>query len=140
MFPLPVEALNDRRILFIGVDAAHPHCAYFVVGVAQWTGSELRVAYSPNAPSAVPNGTPSAWSGFDPAILPNVLMPDAWRHVEPLGRDVEACVVAWVSQPLAEALALPDPFFGLAASGHTGGVLLMQGDPSMMDPPADTFL
>jgi hypothetical protein len=37
-----------------------------------------------------------------------------------------------VARPLESALALTDPFFGLAANGLTGQIVLMQGDPSLL--------
>ena|SRR6185437_9027569 len=122
MFPLSAQALDGHRVLFIGIDPNDPRTAFFVSGDAEWSGTALQIVYSPDVPHAVPGGTPPAWRGFDPAMLPRVLTPEAWHHVEPLSRDVEACVVSWVSAPLPEALVQTDPFFGLAANQATGEV------------------
>jgi hypothetical protein len=133
MFPRPVEALDQQRVLFIGLVADDPHNAYIVVGRAAWTGAQLRIAYDVRRPIIEPSGTPPAWRGFDPAVLPEILVPEAWRRVEPLVDDVVACVVAWVSAPLPAALVLVEPFFGVAENRETGEIFLMQGDPSMLD-------
>lgn len=133
MFPLPVEALDRQRILLIGVVQADSRHAYFVAGVARWSGAQLRVTYDPALPSVEPMGSAPAWEGLDPSVLPRILLPKAWHRVEPLVRDVAACVVAWLPAPIPSALVVSNAFFGLAGNSETGEVFLMQGDPSVID-------
>lgn len=133
MFPLPPEALDDQRVLLIGFVEADTRNAYFVVGIASWSGTRLRVAYDPHLPSVEPTGTAAAWRGFDPQVLPKILLPKALHRVEPLLGDVAACVVAWMPEPIPAALVIANAFFGLAANPETGEVFLMQGDPSLVE-------
>ena len=133
MFPLPPEALDGQRILLIGLIEADTSKAYFVVGLASWSGERLRVTYDSRLPSIEPTGTPVAWHGFNPQRLPAILVPKALRRVEPLLHDVAACVVAWVPGPIPSVLVIANAFFGLAANTATGEVFLMQGDPTTID-------
>jgi len=130
MFSLPVEALDHKRVLFIGIVEADSRKAYVVAGVAEWSGAQLRVRYDPVLPAVEPKGTSVAWEGFDPGALPRLLTPKAWRQVQPLVHEVMACVVAWVPVPVPSALVISNAFFGLAGNRDTGEVFLMQGDPS----------
>lgn len=130
MFPVPVEALDRQRILFIGVSSADTRNASFVAGIAAWNGTQLTVQYDARLPSVMPRGTPVAWAGFDPAVLPRILSPKAWRRVQELTVGVTACVAAWVPDTLPSAVVITDAFFGLAANEQTGEVFLMQADPA----------
>ena len=130
MFPLPAEALDGQRVLLIGLVRTDPRNAYFVSGVASWSDQRLSVAYDPMVPSLKPLGTPLAWRGFDPCVLPDILLPKAWRRVEPLASGVAACVVSWLPDSVPSALVIGNAFFGVATNGGTGEIFLMQGDPS----------
>jgi len=130
MFPLPAEALDGQRVLLIGLVRTDARNAYFVSGVASWSDQRLSVAYDPMVPSLKPLGTPLAWRGFDPCVLPDILLPKAWRRVEPLASGVAACVVSWLPDSVPSALVIGNAFFGVATNGATGEIFLMQGDPS----------
>lgn len=130
MFSLPVEALDRKRVLLIGIVEADSRNAYFVAGAADWSGAQLRVRYDPVLPAVEPKGTPVAWEGFDPRALPRLLTPKAWQRVQPLVHEVVACVVTWLPAPVPSALVITNAFFGLAGNRDTGEVFLMQGDPS----------
>ena len=133
MFPVPVEALDGQRVLLIALVAAEPRNAYFVTGKASWSGERLRIAYDASWRSAEPTGTAAAWRGFDPRVLPTILLPDAWRRIEPLARDVAACVASWLAEPPRSALVISDAFFGMASNRDTGEIFLMEVDPFVMD-------
>ena len=133
MFPLPVEALARKRILFIGLVETNPRNAYFIAGEANWSGAQLTIMYDPDLPTVEPIGTSAAWSGFNPSVLPRLLFPQALDRVMPLARNVAACVVSWIPAPIPSALVIADAFFGLAANDKTGQVFLLQADPSIVD-------
>ena len=127
-FPVPLIDLDGQRVLLIGVVLAARR-ACFVTGTAQYTGAELRVNRA-GGDSVVAGGTASALQGFDPAVLPRLIVPEHRGFVLSQAAGVVACVVAAIPAPFPDAIVLDEPFFGLAMNGETGDVFLMQVDDS----------
>ena len=131
-FPIPPADLDGERILLIGVVMPAARAACFVSGTARYTGSELRVHGAAERP-AVAAGSGAALQGFDPAVLPHLIVRHHRDMVLARAAGVTACVVAAVPEGLAGAIVLDQPFFGLAMNGTTGEIFLMQGDDSEDD-------
>src|SRR3712207_6397689 len=95
MFPLDVEELDGRRVLLILVPYERKQVAYFAAGPARWTGAGLRVEYDPAHPAAVARASRAALRGFDPAVLPRLIVPEHRPAVLAAAGEVSACVVAF---------------------------------------------
>jgi hypothetical protein len=127
-FPMEPDSLDGKRVLLIVIPSNASHTAYFVTGVASWTDEELKIRSSPEAAPIVAKGTRVALQGFDPALLPRLIIPSYYHQVADVANGAVACVVIFAPSAPVGALALRDPFFGLA-SGKDRQVLLMQGNP-----------
>lgn len=125
-FPMPPAELDGGRILLIEVSESDTSRASFLAGVAHWTGSALRVEGAEQTVEA--SGSERALAGFDPALLPRLVVPHALPPIEALAAGVRACVVTLSRSPSHRSLAVRQPFFGLAL-GPDREVFLMQGDP-----------
>lgn len=127
-FPHAPESLHGGRILAIVVSQTDPDRAYFIAGTATWTGATLEVRVHPDSTPVVLRGPRGALEGFDPALLPRLVQPNALPAVRELSRGAVAGVAVLGPDLPPGALMLVRPFFGLATS-RTGEVLLLQGDP-----------
>lgn len=114
-------------MLAIAIPRDHLATAFFVTGIAQWTGSELQVTYDDARAPLILTGSPAALSGFDPSTLPTLIIAPHRADVLPMANDVAACVVAFTSSPLRDAVRFDAPFFGLAMNRSTEQIFLMQG-------------
>jgi hypothetical protein len=126
-FPMPVEGLDGKWLLAIAIPKDEPSTAFFVKGLATWTGSELRIVANRASAPLVLGGSPAALEGFNPAVLPKVIVSAHRSAIVALAAGVTACVVAFVDQPPLDALEIERVFFGLSMNEHTGEVYLMQG-------------
>jgi len=127
-FPIPVKDLDGRQVLAIAIPKSRPSLAVFVAGVATWTGRELHVTPERAGLRLVLDGSPATLRGFNPAVLPKLIVPPHRSAVVALAVNAIACVVAFVDQPPPGSLQIEEAFFGLAANENTGEVFLMQGD------------
>lgn len=125
-YPVAPSDLDNRPILLIQVLESDPRRAFFLSGFARWTGHGLRVR---SGRFEVPAwGTARALSGFDPALLPALIVPEILDDVSDLAKGVDACVVSLTADPPVTGIERRDAFFGLAL-GSEGQIFLMQGDP-----------
>ena len=126
-FPIPPTALSGLRALLIVIPRESPRDTAFFVGTAECDGSSIGLM-GPHGRIVEAIAAPAeALRGFDPKVLPKVLMPDAYQSVASLLAGVDACVAVFAGAPPG-GLTHADAFFGLAA-GAAGEPLLMQGDP-----------
>ena len=123
------ESLDGQRVLLIVILASDVQTAYFMAGTAKWTGEELQVQSSPETAPVIAIGARVALQGFNPELLPRLIVPRHFPQVAKLANGVVAAVVIFAASAPARALALDAPFFGLA-SGKDNQVFLMQGDPA----------
>jgi len=129
-FPVKPESLDGKRVLLIVIPRNTLQTAYFVAGIASWTGDELQVRSSSEAAPVVAKGARVTLQGFDPALLPRLIIPRYYHQVADVAKGAVACVVIFAPTAPVGALALRAPFFGLA-SGKDDTVVLMQGDPGI---------
>jgi hypothetical protein len=127
-FPIRPESLDGRRVLLIVIPTSDVHTAYFLAGTAEWDEAELRVRSAPGNAPVVVHGSRQALEGFDPGVLPRLIVPDRYPQVAVLAQAADAVVAVFAPTAPAGAVALKAPFYGLA-SGPGNEVLLMQGDP-----------
>lgn len=127
-FPISPESLDGRRVLLIVIPTSDVRIAYFLAGTAEWGGAELRVRPAPGGAPVVVHGSRQALKGFNPAILPRLIVPDRYPQVAALAQGADA-VVAVFAPAAPAAVAVKAPFYGLAG-GPGSEVLLMQGDPA----------
>ena len=125
---MAVEALDGRPVLLILASRTAPEGA-FIRGVASWDAPAGRLSISPasgGAPVLV-DGSREALRGFDPAVLPRLIVDKYRDAVLVLAAGVEACVAAFSEEAPAGAASFLRPFYGLAGNVRTGEVLLSQG-------------
>src|SRR5205085_3626085 len=104
-----------------------PHDAYFFIGTAVWDRRSIFLVNDAEERLVRIPVTAKALQGFDPLVLPNVLMPRVLAELPPLD-EIEACVAVFSETAPAGVSARHNAFFGLAR-GARGEPLLMQGDP-----------
>jgi hypothetical protein len=132
VFPADPESLESRRVLLILVAEEAPWTAAFVTGIAHWLeGRFSLMCGQPPIAFEVP-GTREALAGFDPAILPRLIVPKHSPTVLALAEGVDACVSAFCTAVPPGALTLASPFFGLGKNTSTGACLLFQGPAEMV--------
>jgi hypothetical protein len=128
VFPLTLAQLDRQRVLLIAIPASSPRMACFASGAATYEDGRLRVAYATDRPDAVVDDSRQSVRGFDPTVLPRLIVAAQRNKVLQLARGSTACVAASVPSPLPGALNIEDAFFGLSMNQLTGEVFLMQGD------------
>lgn len=134
MFPIDPEALDSCRVLLILVAEKPPWTAAFVTGIAHWReGRFFLMCGQPPAAFEVP-GTRDALVGWDPAILPRLLVSPHATTVLTLAEGVEACISVFGTVVPPGALTLAKPLFGVAKNNATGECLLFQREAEMRLP------
>lgn len=132
-FPMSPDSLEGRRVLLIVVPLNDVQTVYFLTGTAEWSGTELRVHLPSGGEPVIARGSRVALEGFDPAVLPRLIVPEQYPQIATLARGVDAAVAVFAptaptAPDAAVSLKLKTPFYGLAR-GAAGEVLLMQGGP-----------
>jgi hypothetical protein len=127
-FPMSPESLDGRRVLLIVIPASAARTACFLTGTAKWTGEDLEVQSAPDSAPVVAKGTRVALQGFNPALLPRLIVPSDYPQVAQMAQGVAAAVAIFAPSAPEGAMTLESPFFGLA-HGKDNQVFLMQGDP-----------
>jgi hypothetical protein len=126
-FPISADGLSGLYVLLIVIPLDSPHEAYFYVGTAVWDRRSIFLINDAEERLVRIPVSAEALSGFDPAVLPNVLVPRIFQELAPSLTEVEACVAVFSDTAPAGASAYRSAFFGLA-KGSNGMPLLMQGD------------
>lgn len=134
MFPVDPEALDGRRVLLIVVAEESPWAASFVNGIAHWREGRFSLTCGqPPAAFQVP-GTREALLGWDPALLPRIIVAKHAPTVLAVAQGVDACVSVFATCLPPGAVTLPLPFYGLGKNTVTGACLLFQGEPELVSP------
>lgn len=125
---MKVETLDGRPVFLILV-ARNAADATFLPGVASWDALNERLSLTPSTRGPVLSvaGTPEALKGFDPTVLPRLIVAEFRDAVLALAAGAEACIVAFSDALPAGAATYRYPFFGVGANTRTGEVFLFQG-------------
>ena len=127
-FPIPANELTGLYVLLMVIPLDSPHDAYFFVGTAVWDRRSIFLVNDAEERLVRIPVSADALQGFDPQVLPNVLMPRVLEELAPALTEIEACVATFAESAPAGAPPQHNAFFGLA-KGAKGEPLLMQGDP-----------
>jgi len=127
-FPIPANALTGLYVLLMVIPLDSPHDAYFFVGTAVWDRRSIFLVDDAEQRLVRIPVSAEALQGFDPQVLPNVLMPRVLEELAPRLGEIDSCVAVFADTAPAGAPAHHNAFFGLAR-GTKGEPLLMQGDP-----------
>jgi hypothetical protein len=127
-FPIPANELTGLYVLLMVIPLDSPHDAYFFVGTAVWDRRSIFLVNDAEERLVRIPVSADALRGFDPQVLPKVLMPRVLEELAPALTEIEACVAVFAESAPAGAPAYHNAFFGLAR-GAKGEPLLMQGDP-----------
>lgn len=126
-FSVEGERLSGLQILLIVIPRSAPREAHLTAGTALCDGHEIIVNSGGRRTPSLPAPRESL-VGFDPAILPRLIVPRQYARLQPLLHGVVACVALFADVAPAGALVLHDAFFGLG-EGAAGQPLLFQGSP-----------
>jgi hypothetical protein len=127
-FPISADELTGLYVLLMVIPLDSPRDAYFYVGTAVWDRRSIFLVNDAEERLVRIPVSAEALQGFDPQVLPNVLIPRALEALTPTIAEIEACVAVFADTAPAGAVAYSNAFFGLAR-GAKGEPLLMQGDP-----------
>jgi hypothetical protein len=127
-FPIPADELTGLYVLLMVIPLDSPHDAYFYIGTAVWDRRSIFLVNDAEERLIRIPVSAEALQGFDPQVLPNVLVPRVLEELAPKVTEIEACVAIFSATAPAGASAHRGAFFGLA-KGANGMPLLMQGDP-----------
>ena len=127
-FPIPPAELSGLYVLLMVIPLDSPRDAYFFVGTAVWDRRSIFLINDAEERLVRIPVSAEALQGFDPQVLPNVLIPRLLEELAPTLGEIEACVAVFAETAPAGAPANHNAFFGLAR-GAKGEPLLMQGDP-----------
>jgi hypothetical protein len=125
-FPVAGKSLSGHRILLIVIPVSSPNENHFFVGTARCNGEAISIKNdSVETPLiAAPN---EALRGFDPAVIPRLVVPEHLAQVATLLDRVEACVAVFAESAPQGGVAITEAFYGLG-QGASGEPLLFQGD------------
>jgi hypothetical protein len=127
-FPIPADELTGLYVLLMVIPLDAPRAAYFYVGTAVWDRRSIFLINDAEERLVRIPVSADALQGFDPQLLPNVLVPRVLEELVPRIAEIEACVAIFSDTAPAGAPAYQNAFFGLAR-GVKGEALLMPGDP-----------
>src|SRR4051812_32899044 len=98
VFPVDPEALDGSRVLLVLVAEEPPWTAAFVTGIAHWLKSRFFIMYGQPPAAFEVRGTREALVGWDPAILPRLIVAKHAPTVLALAEDVDVCVSAFCTE------------------------------------------
>jgi len=113
-------------ILLIVIPTTDVRTAHFFRGVAACDDRSIRVNAEGGWIRRI-NTTAESLNGFDPALLPKLIVPEFVDVVLQLAKEVATCVVVFSSDTPERGVVLKDAFFGLAR-GRAGEPILFQGE------------